>query len=104
MLGYTMSTRPTLDDFAARIDCHLKKAHDACRRSIRAVEFKANAEGLLRSGPRIVKTFDAAHVEFENAVAAALGELKRITRLDVLDAQEMRQVTIERLQEFALQL
>ena len=95
---------PTLDDFAARIDWHLNKAKGIGLASIEGIEAKANATGRYYSGIRIKLVIDAALSEFDKGVSAALGELKRVAALGVLDNCEMRSLTGERLKEFAAQM
>lgn len=99
-----MFAQPSLDDFTARIEWHLNKALACGQRGIKSIEHKSNAEGWYRSGARIKRTFETALAEFDKGIVAALGELKRVTLLGVLDMWELRRITHHRLQDFAARM
>lgn len=99
-----MFAQPSRDDFTARIDWHLNKALTCGQQGVKSIERKSNAEGLYRSGARIKRVVETALAEFDKGVVAALGELKRVTLLGVLDMWELRRITYDRLQDFAVRM
>jgi hypothetical protein len=102
--GDRMFAQPSLDDFTARIDWHLNKALACGQQGVESIERKSNAEGWYRSGARIKRVVETALAEFDKGVVAALGELKRVTLLGVLDMWELRRITYDRLQDFAVRM
>ena len=95
-----MRRNPTIKDFADWVQFHLDEAIKSGDRACQAVQREHNAHGRLRSGITVVRCFDAAYVEFDKGVSAALGALKTAENRGVLDAHQLREKTEELLRRF----
>jgi len=91
---------PTIEDFADWVQYHLDEAIKSADRTCQAVEREHNAQGRLRSGNTIIRCFDAAYVEFDKGVNAALGALRGAEERGVLDKDLLRDTTEKLLYQF----
>jgi len=96
-----MFAEPTIADFEDRINWHLEKACFGCQNEIASINRKANAAGSFYSGVRVKSVSSTAEKEFDKGIISALGELKRVSLLGVLDLFELRAITHQKVENFA---
>jgi hypothetical protein len=95
-----MFDTPTFEDFSDWTEWHLKKAETAGLNAANIVKARAAAAGALGSGRVIIGVLEAVHREFDGGVDAALGELKRVIGMELLDRNELRRITHDKLYLF----
>ncbi len=83
----------------ALIDWHIGKAPNRAGWAVAQVRAQGTVHG--RSSRIVLLLCDAIRGEFEKGVEAVLGELSRVIRTTDLDRNELRQRTIERLNQYA---
>jgi hypothetical protein len=96
-------SEPTIDDFLDNIRWHLAEAIKRAQASIGRIKSDHAARGILRSGMTYRQIFGVVTDEFEAGTRAVLGELRRAVRITTLDRQALREVTVQELQDFAIQ-
>jgi hypothetical protein len=99
-----MFAEPTINDFLDNVRWHLKKAATNAGRAVAAVQAQLAAKGALQSGRAIISIFDAVRKEFDGGIDTALGELKRTIDRTKLDRSELRQMTMQCLENFAIEM
>jgi hypothetical protein len=97
-----MFAEPTINDFLASIDWHIRKASDRASLAVANVRGQFAAHGALSSSRLVLFTWEAARKEFDSGVEAVLGELSRAIRTTKLDRSELRQHAVQRLMNFAI--
>jgi hypothetical protein len=93
---------PTINDFLALIDWHIARARDRAARAVNEVRGKAAAAGAFHSGGTAMHSIECARTEFDAGVDAVLGELKRVAGSTKLNHDDLRQLAVQRLEQFAL--
>jgi hypothetical protein len=96
-----MFAEPTINDFIARIDWHTAKALDRAARAVNDVRGQAALRGAINSSGAVINSFEAVRKEFDSGLEAVLGELKRVIETTALDRDDLRQVAVQRLTNFA---
>jgi hypothetical protein len=96
-----MFAEPSIDDFLALIDWHIKKALYQVGRAVGAAKSNAAKRGAITSSVAIQQTILGMRKEFEAGVDAVFGELKRVIRTTKLDHNELRKLAFQRLSRFA---
>lgn len=96
-----MFAEPTINDFIARIDWHTAKALDRATRAVNDVRGQAGLRNAINSSRAVINSFEAVRKEFDSGLDAVLGELKRVIRTTVLDRNDLRQLAVQRLTNFA---
>ncbi|WP_316227655.1 MULTISPECIES: hypothetical protein [unclassified Bradyrhizobium] len=99
-----MFAEPTINDFLDNIRWHLKKAGVDAGRTVAAIQAELASKGLLLSGRAVISIFDAVRKDFEGGINATLGELKRTIARTTLDRIQLRQMTIQCLENFAIEM
>ena len=99
-----MFAEPTMNDFLDNIRWHLQKAADRGRQAAAEVLAQLAKAGALQSGRAVLMTFAAVRKEYDAGVDSALGELKRCARITKLDPRDLRQATVQCLENFALEM
>jgi uncharacterized protein (DUF1684 family) len=93
---------PTINDFLELIDWHIAKARDRAARAVNEVRAKAAAAGAFQSSGTAMHSIERARIEFYAAIGTVLGELKRVARSTKLNRDDLRQLAVQRLGQFAL--
>jgi hypothetical protein len=96
-----MFAQPHNNDFLALIDWHTEKALDRARRAVSDVRGEAARHGAINSSRAVINSFEAVRKEFDSGVESVLGELKRVIRTTTLDRNDLRQLAVQRLTNFA---
>src|SRR5262249_37715025 len=96
-------TEPTINDFVDNIRWHLAKALDRARGEVVRIKSEHASRGILQSSMTIMRIFAEVRKEFDAGIETALGELKRAMRKTQLDGRELREVTVQCLENFAIQ-
>lgn len=96
-----MFAEPTLQDFSAWISWHLDKSAVAAQKAIAKRNVEAAARGAYRSSRTVIASWEIVQEEFDRGIDAALGELKRAIRIDLLDHDDLRRIAEEALRAFA---
>jgi hypothetical protein len=96
-----MFAEPHMNDFLDNIRWHLQRAADRGRT---AVEELLAKPGTLGSPRAALMIFDAVRKEYDAGIETALGELKRCARIAKLDRRELRQATVQCLENFRLEM
>ena len=97
-----MSAEPTTNDFLELIDWHIAKARDRAARAVNEVRGKATHAGAFHSGGTAMHSIERARTEFDVGVDAVLGELKRVTQSTKLNRDDLLQLAVQRLEQFAI--
>jgi hypothetical protein len=92
---------PTIDDHVTQVSLRLDEARERLALETTKIESEFAAKGIYRSTAIGRVLGRVARDEFDKAVAAALGELRRSISETTLDEDELRQVTYDRLNTFA---
>jgi hypothetical protein len=93
---------PTINDFLALIDWHIAKAEKRATQAVNEVRAQASRAGAFQSGGTIMHSIERARAEFDAGVDAVLGELRRVAQSTKLNPDDLRQLAVQRLQQFAL--
>jgi hypothetical protein len=96
-----MFAEPTINDFIERIDWHTTKAVDRATRAVNDVRGQAAFHGAINSSRAVINSFEAVRKEFDSGLEAVLGELKRVIHATALDRNDLRQMAVQRLTNFA---
>jgi hypothetical protein len=96
-----VSAEPTTNDFLELIDWHIAKAKDRAARAVNEMRGKAAAAGRFHSGATAIQSIEHARTEFDAGVDAVLGELERVAQSTKLNRAVLRQLAVQRLEEFA---
>jgi hypothetical protein len=99
-----MFAEPTINDFLDNIRWHLTKAATNAGRAVGSVQSELAARGALQSGRAVLMIFDAVRKEYDGGIETALGELKRTIARTRLDRRDLRQATVQCLENFTLEM
>jgi hypothetical protein len=97
-------SEPTINDYLDNLRWHLAKAATRARVAINQRKSEAAARGVLHSSRTYLTTAEEVRKEFEIGTERALGELKRVARTTKLDKNDLRQSTVQTLENFALEM
>lgn len=96
-----MFANPTLQDFSSWITWHLDKAAVAGEKAVTKVRSNFALHGASGSSREVIVALEAIHKEFDRGIDAALGELSRAIKRDLLEHDDLRRITEESLRAFA---
>lgn len=99
-----MFAQPNQNDFLDWIRWHLDQSAERARWTVRSIKHDHSAKGLLRSGATIKRICDEVFAEFDLGIQSALGEVKRSIRITNIDPQILRQLTIQCLNQFLIEM
>jgi hypothetical protein len=94
---------PTINDFLDNLRWHLAKAIARAKGSINQTLSNHASRGILQSSMTYQRIFEEVRKEFEAGIETAFGELRRAARKTKLDRNDLRQTTVQTLENFALE-
>lgn len=98
-----MFAEPTINDFLDNLRWHLAEAMTRAKGGIARIKAEHAGRGVLNSGMTYLRTFDTVREEFDAGIKTTLGELKRAVRITKLNPSDLRQVTVQCLNNFAIE-
>src|SRR5580704_5959727 len=99
-----MFAQPTINDFLDNLRWHLAQAMKRAQASKAKILSEHASRGILQSSMTYQRVFEAVRQEFDAGIKTAFGELKRAIRITNLHRAELRQATVQCLENFALQV
>ena len=98
-----MFAEPTINDFLDNLRWHLAEAMTRTTGEIARIKAEQAGRGVLNSGMTYLRTVDTVREGFDVGTRTALGELKRAVRITKLNPNDLRQATVQCLNNFSIE-